>query len=135
MRKVRKYAVFGIAITCEYLLMRLFADIFGVPEEMRWRIQSGEENHLVVVAGVSMIFLTTAALLFVNAKTIAVDYDSVFFRFIKSITFSPELKAKNVLFFTAIILVFIVVGVNTLIAVEAIRGITFEGWRGVLAVP
>jgi hypothetical protein len=123
MCKLRKYLIFSGIIALEILLMHLLAELLNIPDEIRWSVQSGEENHWVVLVGLNTFFLTIAALLIINARTVGDDYDSAFFRFIKDITFSPKLKAKTTLYFVSFLLIFSVVVTSIFFVVEAIRGV------------
>ena len=121
MRKVLKYATFGLIILCEMWLMNYFADLLDIPEEIRWRVQSGEENHWAVLVGLDIIFLTIAVLLLINAKSTEKDYRSECWLVNNFPVIGWGLK-KN-LYFAAFLLIGLIVVISAFFLIEEIRGV------------
>ena len=113
-----KYVIFVVVIIGEHWLMYTLADIFEVPEEQRWVAYVGQDYHWVSLFGLNMIFLTIAALLLVNAKTIGGDKESFPYRRVH-FPVSGWSNQKN-LYFSAAFTAFLIVAVDIALLIEAI---------------
>ena len=111
MRKVRKYALFGVIIACEIIAIRLLSKTFGV----------GTENTWLGLLGASVIGLTVAALLLINARSMDEGYEYPDFFLFELYKFVWK-KPKNALYFIAFIIIFGILFINTVVLIEAVSG-------------